>query len=79
LFTKTLSSLVTFKGIGSFLSKMASKIFAEKTIKIISEVMNRNLFFFFKSGFKNCCRKNYKNHFRSSDYEVCTAVAFKIF
>jgi hypothetical protein len=30
---------------------------------------------FLKNGLKKNCRKNYKNHPRSNDYEVCTAVA----
>jgi hypothetical protein len=30
---------------------------------------------FLKNGFKKNCRKNYKNHLRRNDYEVCTAVA----
>jgi hypothetical protein len=30
---------------------------------------------FLKNGLKKICGKNYKNHFRSNDYEVCTAVA----
>jgi hypothetical protein len=30
---------------------------------------------FLKNGLKKNCRKNYKNHLRSNNYEVCTAVA----
>jgi hypothetical protein len=30
---------------------------------------------FLKNGLKKICRKNYKNHLRSNNYEVCTAVA----
>jgi hypothetical protein len=30
---------------------------------------------FLKNGLKKICRKNYKNHLRSNDYEVCTTVA----
>jgi hypothetical protein len=30
---------------------------------------------FLKSGLEKFCRKNYKNHPRSNNYEVCTAVA----
>jgi hypothetical protein len=30
---------------------------------------------FLKNGLKIFGRKNYKNHLRSNDYEVCTAVA----
>jgi hypothetical protein len=30
---------------------------------------------FLKNGFEKICRKNYKNHLRSNNYEVCTAVA----
>jgi hypothetical protein len=29
---------------------------------------------FLKNGLKKKCRKNYKNHLRSNNYEVCTAV-----
>jgi hypothetical protein len=28
-----------------------------------------------RNGLKKICRKNYKNHLRSNNYEVCTAVA----
>jgi hypothetical protein len=30
---------------------------------------------FLNNGFKNICRKNYENHLKSNNYEVCTAVA----
>jgi hypothetical protein len=30
---------------------------------------------FLKNGLKKNCRKKYKNHLRSNNYEVCTAVA----
>jgi hypothetical protein len=30
---------------------------------------------FLKNGLKKICRKNYQNHLRSNNYEVCTAVA----
>jgi hypothetical protein len=30
---------------------------------------------FLKNGLKKICRKNYKNHLRSNNYEVCTALA----
>jgi hypothetical protein len=30
---------------------------------------------FLKNGLKKFCRKNYKNHLKRSNYEVCTAVA----
>jgi hypothetical protein len=30
---------------------------------------------FLKNGLKKFCRKNYKNHLRRNNYEVCTAVA----
>jgi hypothetical protein len=30
---------------------------------------------FLKNGLKKICRKNYKNHLRSNNYEICTAVA----
>jgi hypothetical protein len=30
---------------------------------------------FLKNGLKNICRKNYKNHLRSNNHEICTAVA----
>jgi hypothetical protein len=30
---------------------------------------------FLKNGLKKICRKNYKNHPRSNNYEVCTAIA----
>jgi hypothetical protein len=30
---------------------------------------------FLKNGLKKNCRKNYKNHVGSNNYEVCTAVA----
>jgi hypothetical protein len=30
---------------------------------------------FLKNDLKKFCRKNYKNHLRSNNYEVCTAVA----
>jgi hypothetical protein len=30
---------------------------------------------FLKNGLKKFCRKNYKNHLRSNNYEVCTSVA----
>ena len=30
---------------------------------------------FLKNGLKKFCTKNYKNHLRSNNYEVCTAVA----
>jgi hypothetical protein len=30
---------------------------------------------FLKNGMKKFCRKNYKNHLRRNNYEVCTAVA----
>jgi hypothetical protein len=30
---------------------------------------------FLKNVLKKICRKNYKNHLRSNNYEVCTAVA----
>jgi hypothetical protein len=30
---------------------------------------------FLKNGLGKLCRKNYKNHIRSNNYEVCTAVA----
>jgi hypothetical protein len=30
---------------------------------------------FLKNGLKKFCRKNYQNHLRSNNYEVCTAVA----
>jgi hypothetical protein len=29
---------------------------------------------FLKNGLKKICRKNYKNHLRIHNYEVCTAV-----
>jgi hypothetical protein len=30
---------------------------------------------FLKNSLKTFCRKNYENHLRSNNYEVCTAVA----
>jgi hypothetical protein len=33
------------------------------------------IFFFSKMAWKKIYRKNYKNHLRSNDYELCTAVA----
>jgi hypothetical protein len=30
---------------------------------------------FLKNGLNKFCRKNYKNHLRCKNYEVCTAVA----
>jgi hypothetical protein len=30
---------------------------------------------FLKNGLRKICRKNYKNHLRSNNYEVCTAAA----
>jgi hypothetical protein len=30
---------------------------------------------FLKNGLKRICRKNYQNHLRCNNYEVCTAVA----
>jgi hypothetical protein len=30
---------------------------------------------FLKNGLKKICRKNYKNHLRRNNYEVCTALA----
>jgi hypothetical protein len=30
---------------------------------------------FLKNGLKNICRKSYKNHHRSNNHEVCTALA----
>ena len=30
---------------------------------------------FLKNGLKKFCTKNYKNHLRSNNYEVCTSVA----
>jgi hypothetical protein len=31
--------------------------------------------FFSKNGYEKNCRKNYKNHINSNNYEACTAVA----
>jgi hypothetical protein len=30
---------------------------------------------FLENGLKKNCRKNYKNHLKSNNYDVCTAVA----
>ena len=42
---------------------------AESLIKGIVSIL------FLKNGFKKFCRKNYKNHLRRNNYEVCMAVA----
>jgi hypothetical protein len=34
-----------------------------------------SIILFLKNGLKKNCRKNYQNHLRSNNYEVCTAVA----
>jgi hypothetical protein len=46
--------------------KQTCKVYVFKSIEFI---------LFVKNGLKKICRNNYKNHLRSNDYEICTAVA----
>jgi hypothetical protein len=44
-------------------------------VSSFSDVTGIGSILFLKNGLKKICRKNYINHHRSNNYEVCTAVA----
>jgi hypothetical protein len=45
------------------------------TITLITCFKGIGSILFLKNGLKKICRKNYTNHLRRNDYDVCTVVA----
>jgi hypothetical protein len=56
--------------------RCAIKMVTFLTFKIFtSNLKGIGSILFLKNDLRKCCRKNYKNHLRSNNFEVCTAVA----
>jgi hypothetical protein len=58
----------------SFYNEFFNKVVRIHTLKM-AYITNISSILFLKNGLKKICRKNYKDHLRSNNYEVCSAVA----